>query len=93
MFTGDGRRVDDIAVQELNLIAKTLGALGDWAGLVGLFAADSRPGGAALPALDRQRCARSVELYYAVAVELVIRRAILPCRTKVFFSLIFFIFV
>lgn len=53
------------------MIAKTLGALGDWAGLVRLFAAESRPGGAALPALDRQRCARASGIPYAVVAELV----------------------
>jgi len=59
LFVGKGRLVEGITPGDISLVAKALGALGDWRGIVRLLQSKSTVGGGLLPsALNRLRCAR-----------------------------------
>lgn len=56
LFVGKGRLVEDIAPGEVSRVAKALGALGDWRGIVRLLESKKVEGGGRLPALNGFRC-------------------------------------
>eukprot|EP00903_Cladosiphon_okamuranus_P005631 g5598.t1 len=53
LFVGKGRKVEEIAAGDVSQVAKALGALGDWKGIVGLLQSMSTEGGGLLPPLNR----------------------------------------
>lgn len=59
LFVGKGRFVEEIVPGDVSRVAKALGALGDWTGIVGLLQSMSTEGGGLLPPLNRLRCVRA----------------------------------
>ncbi|CAM9921957.1 unnamed protein product, partial [Ectocarpus sp. 13 AM-2016] len=53
LFVGKGRIVTDVAAAEVSRVARAMGALGDWKGIIGLLGTRSTAGGGPLPDLDR----------------------------------------
>ncbi|CAN0528575.1 unnamed protein product, partial [Ectocarpus sp. 12 AP-2014] len=53
LFVGKGRVVTDVAAAEVGRVARAMGALGDWKGIIGLLGTRSTAGGGPLPDLDR----------------------------------------
>ncbi|CAM9603054.1 unnamed protein product [Ectocarpus sp. 8 AP-2014] len=53
LFVGKGRVVTDVAAAEVSRVARAMGALGDWKGIIGLLGTKSTAGGGSLPDLDR----------------------------------------
>lgn len=65
MFVGKGRFVEEIAPGDVSRVAKALGTIGDWKGVVQVLQSKSTEGGGLLPPLNRLRCVEWNTLYRA----------------------------
>lgn len=55
LFAHETRKVQKLTVQDINVIARAMGGLGDWKGIVSLLGSASTRGGRPLPSLDLRR--------------------------------------